>query len=51
LLDPARHSLMPVPGQPIETRFPAVELKGVPLWGFTYRLLAEWLGLGPISSP
>lgn len=51
LLDPARHSLMAVPGQPKEHRFPAVELKGVPLWGFTYRLLSEWLGLDPLSSP
>jgi hypothetical protein len=25
--------------------FPAIELNGVPLWGFTYRVIAEWLGL------
>ena len=26
-------------------RFPSVELDGTPLWGFTYRLIADWLGL------
>lgn len=46
LLDPARHRLMPVPGWPAHVLFPAVDLNGVPLWGFTYRLLTEWLGLG-----
>ena len=45
LRDPARHAVQRVPGQPKEMQFPAVELNGVPLWGFTYRLLADWLGL------
>ena len=45
LRDPARHAVQCVPGQPKEMQFPAIELNGVPLWGFTYRLLAEWLGL------
>jgi 8-oxo-dGTP pyrophosphatase MutT (NUDIX family) len=45
LRDPARHAVQCVPGQPKETQFPAIELNGVPLWGFTYRLLADWLGL------
>lgn len=47
LSDPARHRLQPVPGMPPEMLFPAVELGGPPLWGFTYRLLTEWLGLVP----
>lgn len=51
LLDPAHHALLPVPGMPRELLFPAVPLNGVPLWGFTYRLIAEWLGLGPKQRP
>ncbi len=47
LLDPARHALRPVPGRPAETLYPAIELASVPLWGFTYRLLSDWLGLTP----
>jgi len=45
LRDPARHSLRPVPRLPQEMAFPAIELNGVPLWGFTYRVITEWLGL------
>jgi 8-oxo-dGTP diphosphatase len=47
LRDPARHSLNCVPGLPPEVRFPAIDLNGVPLWGFTYRLITEWLRLVP----
>ncbi len=47
LRDPARHSLRPVHGAPPNMLFPAVELNGWPLWGFTYRLLADWLALTP----
>jgi 8-oxo-dGTP pyrophosphatase MutT (NUDIX family) len=47
LLDPFRHALRPVPGRPAEMLFPAVDLNGVPLWGFTYRLITDWLELGP----
>ena len=47
LRDPSRHSLRAVPGLPEEMRYPAIGLGEVPLWGFTYRLIAEWLGLGP----
>ena len=43
LRDPARHALRPAPGRPAEMLFPAIELTCVPLWGFTYRLLADWL--------
>jgi len=45
LRDPARHCLRPVPGLPPGMLFPAVDLGGCPLWGFTYRLMADWLEL------
>ena len=45
LRDPTRHCLTPVPRLPPERIFPAIELNGVPLWGFTYRVITEWLGL------
>jgi 8-oxo-dGTP pyrophosphatase MutT (NUDIX family) len=51
LRDPSRHCLRPAPGRPVEMLFPAIELKGVPLWGFTYRLITDWLGLGPKREP
>ena len=47
LRDPARHRLGPVAGVPREMLFPAVEVNGWPLWGFTYRLISDWLGLTP----
>jgi 8-oxo-dGTP pyrophosphatase MutT (NUDIX family) len=47
LRDPSRHCLTPVPRLPPELMFPAIQLNGVPLWGFTYRMLAQWLGLHP----
>jgi 8-oxo-dGTP diphosphatase len=43
--DVTRHGLRTVPGQPAERAFPSFELPPVPLWGFTYRLLCEWLGV------
>jgi 8-oxo-dGTP pyrophosphatase MutT (NUDIX family) len=43
--DPARHLLLPIPGLPREVRYPGIELNGGPLWGFTYRLISDWLGL------
>jgi 8-oxo-dGTP pyrophosphatase MutT (NUDIX family) len=46
LLDPSRHALRPVPGRPASLLFPCVDMPGPPLWGFTYRLLTDWLGLG-----
>src|SRR5579871_2024004 len=45
LRDPARHGLRPVPRLPREMAFPAIELNGTPLWGFTYRVISDWLGL------
>ncbi len=47
LRDHRRHSLRRIPGIPAERLYPAVELEGMPLWGFTYRLLSDWLGLSP----
>jgi 8-oxo-dGTP pyrophosphatase MutT (NUDIX family) len=44
LRDPDRHLLRPVPGFARDVLFPAVDLEGAPLWGFTYRVLVEWLG-------
>jgi ADP-ribose pyrophosphatase YjhB (NUDIX family) len=43
--DPAKHVLRPVPNMPENLLFPAINLSGVPVWGFTYRLTTEWLGL------
>jgi 8-oxo-dGTP diphosphatase len=43
--DPMRHSLGAVPGLPDDWLFPAIDLNGMPLWGFTYRLGTDWLGL------
>jgi 8-oxo-dGTP diphosphatase len=51
LRDPGRHALLPVPGRPPEVRFPAIDLNGVPLWGFTYRLITDWLELNPRGRP
>ena len=51
LCDPAQHCLRPVPHRPGEMLFPAIDLDGVPLWGFTYRLLTDWLALGPADPP
>ena len=50
LRDPSRHSLSPVPGVPDAMRYQAVHLEGAPLWGFTYRLISEWLSLGPLGD-
>jgi 8-oxo-dGTP pyrophosphatase MutT (NUDIX family) len=47
LRDPSRHLLLPVPGHPPEALFPGVALNRAPLWGFTYRLICDWLALGP----
>jgi 8-oxo-dGTP pyrophosphatase MutT (NUDIX family) len=51
LRDRQRHRLQAVPGLPEHVLFPAVDLNGVPLWGFTYRLIADWLRLGPALQP
>jgi 8-oxo-dGTP pyrophosphatase MutT (NUDIX family) len=51
ILDPTQHSLRSVPNWLGETLFPAIDLNGVPLWRFTYRLLTEWLELTDTHSP
>ena len=51
LLDPEQHSLQRAPGLPEQMWFPAIALPGAPLWGFTYRLLADWLGIAPRDCP
>jgi len=50
LRNPDRHSLRAVPRLPREMAFPAIELNGVPLWGFTYRVMMEWLGLHKLHA-
>jgi len=49
--DPMRHTLRTIPGLPATWLFPAIDLPGMPVWGFTYRLAADWLGLLPKTSP
>ena len=51
LRDPGHHRLRPVPGRPEQMLFPSVDLPAVPLWGFTYRLITDWLGLDPTGRP
>lgn len=45
--DVSEHRLRNVLGVPAEMHFPGIDLEGTPLWGFTYRVLCEWLGLAP----
>jgi len=47
LADPGQHSLQRAPGLPPEMWFPAMTMPGVPLWGFTHRLLVDWLDVTP----
>jgi 8-oxo-dGTP pyrophosphatase MutT (NUDIX family) len=49
--DPERHSLRAVPWRPDDSLYPAIDLNGTPLWGFTYRVLTDWLGLLPTHTP
>jgi len=51
LRDPGRHRFVSVPRRPVEQQFPGIELDPVPLWGFTYRLITDWLGLVQYSGP
>lgn len=51
LCDPTQHSLRAVPGLPEDWLFPAIDLNGLPLWGFTYRLATDWLELLPKDTP
>jgi len=51
LRDPGAHRLRAVPHRPANMLFPAVDLCGPPLWGFTYRLITSWLDLDPKCRP
>lgn len=50
LRDAANHHLRPIPGLAETMLFPSVELTDMPLWGFTYRVITEWLGLLPAAG-
>ncbi|HUQ93742.1 MAG TPA: CoA pyrophosphatase [Bryobacteraceae bacterium] len=45
LADKRLHARMPVPGFPNGTHWPAIEINSVPMWGFTYRLVCQWIGI------
>lgn len=50
LHDPSQHQIHTGPGIPTGMRVPGIALDGVPLWGFTYRVLCTWLGI-PAANP
>ncbi len=50
LRDPQQHRLAPIPRLPSSLLFPCIPLPEMPLWGFTYRLITEWLKLLPAGS-
>ena len=43
--DAARHLANAVPGLPGGRQVSGIPLNGEPLWGFTYRVLCDWLGV------
>jgi 8-oxo-dGTP pyrophosphatase MutT (NUDIX family) len=45
LRDKSLHFMQSVPGMPPDKQFPGIPLHGVPLWGFTYKLVTSWLGV------
>jgi 8-oxo-dGTP pyrophosphatase MutT (NUDIX family) len=47
--DEALHSVRQLPGLAAERRFPAFDLRGTPVWGFTYRVLCQWAGV-PVAD-
>ncbi len=47
LTDPSEHRLLAIQGMPRELLFPSINFDHIPLWGFTYRLITEWLELLP----
>jgi hypothetical protein len=47
LRDPASHRVGSVPRLPEQLLFPYIHMDGMPLWGFTYRLITNWLELTP----
>ncbi|MDR3763097.1 MAG: NUDIX domain-containing protein [Acidobacteriota bacterium] len=49
--DPLRHQLRTVPNMPRNCLFPAIDWHAHPVWGFTYRLTTDWLGLMAAHHP
>ena len=45
LRDLSQHRVREIPGVPAERQFPAFDLEGTLVWGFTYRVLCQWAGL------
>lgn len=45
LRDLSQHRVRVIPGIPAERQFPAFDLGGTPVWGFTYRVLCQWAGV------
>ena len=45
LTDLSLHRVREIPGVPPERKFPAFDLLGTPVWGFTYRVLCQWAGV------
>ena len=45
VFDLSLHRVREIPGVPRERRFPAFDLMGTPVWGFTYRVLCQWAGV------
>jgi len=43
IADLTRHRLCTIPG--LAEEFPGIDLNGTPLWGFTYRVLCQWIGV------
>ena len=50
LRDPTRHAIHSVPGMPPDRQSPGIKLNGVPLWGFTYKLVTGWLGVNVVPT-
>lgn len=49
--DGRRHGVQSGPGIPDGRRVPGLMLEGVPLWGFTYRVLCGWLDVSVPPLP
>jgi 8-oxo-dGTP diphosphatase len=45
LLDLSLHGVRVIPGIPPDRKFPAFDLRGTLVWGFTYRVLCQWAGV------
>ena len=45
LRDRSKHRVREIPGIPKGRQFPAFDLRGTLVWGFTYRVLCQWAGV------